>query len=408
MYKSMELTAIPKTLNQLGDPVQVNQSNSNLREAQPAINYALRVRLNTARDIGVGKFVDIDAGAGYPGQPKLCKNTLGMYALSYVGIDSIYSNNLTSDLETDSWVDASGVGSFSTRHKYYEMDPANTPFHEVRRDLGYGNIFTEDNDFILRFTFSLPENDIYGRFGFGASDGSGATGTSGIWLEPKGTTPETYTARIYDGVISSTPYGHGTLSANVTYTVDMVHRASDNYFIARFYDPNGYVFSVSDTNVFSGRDADNITIFSPPSTHAPIETIKVFGVEAWVRNVIVKKSIDNCKTWSKTLTNPVAIGNLVTESSVALDDEGNIYLVWVEYNGTPANYFHIFYSVFDGDSWTTAEQLDTVSTNHDRLNPNIVMGPLGIPVGSVRRVHMCWRKDTTVGNPDIQYVYKDI
>jgi len=407
MYQNVALVSIPSTLRQLGDPTLVGAPTS-LRGPQPAINYAMSVRLNTAMDSPVGKTVSLD-GAGYSGQPKLSKNGEGVYVVSYIGIDSVYKHDMTTDPELNGWIDTSyTMGLFINKDKYYKISLDTTSYEYLYKSLGFGDVFIEGNDFVVRYVFELPDANAApkGTFGVGTRGGLTVppwTTISGVEFAPT-VLAGVVTYEVYT-VTGGVRRDHGlTLYPGKIYTLDLVHVSSTLDLYARIWGPDGYVGTVTDNNLWGAVTASSLCVWNAGSISGTLDTfIKLYGAEAWFNTIVVKKSIDGCKSWSKIAPNPAAVGDEITECSVAVDNGGLVHLVWVEYGGTPSGYFNVFYATHDTLTWSTKEQVSELSSNYDRLNPNIVVDRGGI------KVHICWRKNIlSTGNIDIFYAYKDI
>ena len=386
MYQDKDLVDITGTTSQLGDPIQVGKSNENLLETAPVINYAMRVSLNIPFDIEIGKLASASE-LSYPGQPKIAKNSKGEYVVAYTGIESIYSNDVTSDPETDGWTDADGVGEFFYKN-YYKVTTTDTSFHYIYKDLGYGNIFTESNDFALRYTFSLSEDGAYA--GFGVRNGSGASNIGGAFFS---LSSGKYQCEIK---IGSTVYATDfELDPNNEYTLDIIHAKATGDTTFKVYSKDGLEGVITVNSFFTSAIAgSDMCIFTEAGSTTEY-SFKVTGMQAWFNTIIVKKSIDNCKSWERTYSSVTSAGNEIGECSVGITSNGVIHLAWQYDDGT--NYY-LYYSSYDG-SWSTPTNVAN-NTTIEKLNPVVSVSKKST------YLYIAWRELSASGT-DIYVAEKD-
>ena len=399
MYQNKTLTSIPDVTNQLGYPITVGGSTqTNLNEASPAINYAIKVSLNTTMDVPIGKTTST-INAAYPGQPKIVKNDKGMFVTAYVGIDSIYSNNMTEDPETDGWTDSDGIGEFNTVDKYYNISFADTTFRYIYKDIGVTDLFSEDNDFVIRFSFSLPTVSTVPKSlaGFGIRNSGGESAIGGLIMSPSSadTTYSCYTVR--GGTALSSEFL--TLYPNNLYTLDIIHSKDTNDTTFKLYGKDGYVGSIVENDFIDAAiEGGEICIFGDPATSGATDyEFKVTGAQVWANTIITKKSIDNCRTWERTYNSVSAAGNSVGECSVAVESDGKMHLAW-QYSSGATHY--LYYSTYSDGEWSTPENVAD-NTTIEKLNPVITLSKHS------NYAYVAWRELSSSGT-DIYFASKDL
>ena len=107
-----------------------------------------------------------------------------------------------------------------------------------------------------------------------------------------------------------------------------------------------------------------------------------------VKHIFFSKSVDNGETWSE----PTRISVLPEMEgydqdlvSGALDRNGHIHVVWGGYTSDSPSKSKIFYSVFDGESWSTPILLSTLSSmsGYNQCEPTVIIDKNG-------NVHVAW------------------
>lgn len=395
MYKNIDLVNIPNTLKRLGDPITVGESNVGLRDTDDYLNYGVRVRLNTYADAYVGKIFHKDA-ADYVGQMKLSKNNKGVFAASYIGMDTIYTDTFDSD---PAWDDSGSISSYSSSGKYITLTNSTSgAYKHYVKDLGYGTILTTAKSVIARAQVILPSRSVSlgapASFCFGLADSrdSSQSNKIGTVIIHDGTGWKLRMIKngIIDTDVADTMSG---LTDNVSITIDVILVKDTQQLKVVAYGPEGLIGVIESANGYWSGITTNGIGFWTSSILSDTNTLKVLSAEVWVDTVIIKVSRNNAITWQSTPSNPVALENNVDECAADVDNNSNIHVVWTEDLGAYYGVNYAAYNVLTGE-WTSTTEVNT-GGSPDKINPNIAVDESG-------GAHICWISDSGSGN-DLYY-----